>query len=60
MVHTRTMNCYLEKKANVSLANHPVLAFAVAFIGFPICLLLAVLVCTAIVTLPFAWAFGWI
>lgn len=41
-------------------SHHPYMAFMTMFIGLPIFILLAVTACTMIITLPFAWIFGWL
>lgn len=40
--------------------HHPFLAGLAMFIGMPVFILAAVSISTVVITLPFAWLFGWV
>lgn len=40
--------------------HHPFLGYLSVFIGAPLFILAAVFLCTTILALPIAWAFGWL
>lgn len=40
--------------------RHPYVSFLALFIGMPLCILLAVCLCTTVTMLPVAWIMGWV
>lgn len=50
----------MEEMTERGFLRHPLIAWFVMMIGLPIALVLAVLISTAVITLPIAYLMGWV
>ena len=54
------MESFCEKKLDCLAVHHPFWACLTLFVGLPVLALLASALVTLVLTMPFAWAFGWL
>lgn len=51
---------WFEQMTSYVILYHPFVAYLFMFIGIPFFIIVAISVCTAIITIPIAWLFGWL